>query len=358
MYSTALLALGLVCSFFVQSTSSIISGAWILFMASCCLILLYTGSHKKLSNFGIVNLLYLAAILIQGFILAPVKGGGAIMASLIIIPLYYLAMNRDKSPIKSHIIVCAVLLFLLAVNVISQWFFDIPQAYEGRVSWPLINPNNMAALMNIGLVASLGYFIPLAPVFLMALFCTGSKAGLLAGLACGSLVLSHRLRAYWLCLLPLCALAFIPEGAWVSLYGRLPIWVASYDLLWKEPLTGLGLGTFSHYYADVRTEFETMGMFAHNDILHMGIEMGFPVVFVFLVLCSFALTRNFKLSCVFLAVFIHSLIEFQFYLPPIAILLGVLFTNMETNNETLQPRSTRPFCFVCRPTFGRQPQSR
>jgi O-antigen ligase len=171
-------------------------------------------------------------------------------------------------------------------------------------------------------------------VFVAALVVTLSKAGILTALlACGILLL-HRYGKKLLLggLLGLAGL-FPTEWAWDmvqqvlwSVHDRLPIWATSLKML-VHPFTGLGLGSFGFYYQQVRTENYTAGWFAHNDPLQFAVEMGIPAALVFVgLIATVALTtrtRNIAPACAMLAVFLMSLVEFQFYLPVISLLMGL-----------------------------------
>ena len=87
------------------------------------------------------------------------------------------------------------------------------------------------------------------------------------------------------------------------------------------------MGTFGTYYQQVRIETDTGGWYAHNDILQLAIEMGFPAVLVFCELFSIvAVTttrRNIVSACVLLALFLQAMVEFQFYVPAVSIIAGL-----------------------------------
>src|SRR5262249_17368339 len=80
------------------------------------------------------------------------------------------------------------------------------------------------------------------------------------------------------------------------------------------------------YYGQVRTETQTAGVFAHNDPLQFMIEMGWPAGFEFLLLVLIAAAstnrRNLVSGCVLLALFIQSMVEFQFYVPALSLFGG------------------------------------
>jgi O-antigen ligase len=124
-----------------------------------------------------------------------------------------------------------------------------------------------------------------------------------------------------------------------SLLVRSQIIHASLPLFSIRPLSGLGLGAFSYYYSQIRTESVTAGVYLHNDTLQLMIEMGIPCIIVFLTLwiSAFIVTTksNIISLAVLLAVFLHSMMEFQFYLPAISMLTGVALAYHRLNSRAL-----------------------
>jgi O-antigen ligase len=202
-------------------------------------------------------------------------------------------------------------------------------------SWPVLDPNNAAAIINVGLIPSFymalrkrKWFIPFT-LFAVAMFSTGSKAGPIASLiACG--ILFYEWGGWYLSFIfyPIMLVPFLFfDKLAASFANRLPIWKASMPLLGVHPLTGLGLGSFGYYYNQVRTETETGGRYAHNDLLQFAIEGGIPLAIVFCVLIGviwFTTNKNNIVSaCALLAVLLQSMVEFQFYVPATSLLVGL-----------------------------------
>jgi O-antigen ligase len=130
-----------------------------------------------------------------------------------------------------------------------------------------------------------------------------------------------------------------------TINARMDMWTASLPLLWKAPLTGLGFGTFSYYYDQVRTEHLTGGWYAHNDYLQIAIENGFPALLVlcFLLITVAATTRrkNLVSFCVILMLTLQAMVEFQFYLPCISIIAGLALAYHRNMGPDLEPRNSR-----------------
>jgi hypothetical protein len=197
----------------------------------------------------------------------------------------------------------------------------------------MLNPNNAAALINIALVPSVllvhkirrALFVPLSAILFLGLLCTESKGGLV-GLTAG--IGAYMFFTYgWkvkfgistlLACTPL--LLLLPAFA-----QRVEIWSVSTQLI---TLKGYGHGMFGKLYPYVRTEKETLGHFAHNDILQFAIEMGWPIAALFVGICAYITvrTREYNLipACAMLSILVCSMVSFPFYVPAVSIGMGVL----------------------------------
>lgn len=263
-----------------------------------------------------------------------------ILAALPLTALSITKKNLNGYLKGSFLVIAVYSLGLIAQMVMhvhyTQAAFDYYIGWRGGSSaaWPLLDPNNAACIVNIGLIASFykglrnhkwlvawGYFI-------LALVATASRAGaLIAALMCLVMLIEHYGRKAIL-LLPFFVVPVIRyhEILLNAFASRLPIWQGSLNLLFIRPMTGLGLGTFSTYYHQVRVENVTGGWYAHNDLLQIAIEMGIPAVTVLcgLLIIAFAGWKVAVLPvCILGAIFLHSLVEFDFYVPAISLLGGV-----------------------------------
>jgi O-antigen ligase len=333
-------------SLFVQSMNSPLAGAWLLFHLAGCATLLYGGGYPK--SHGIVwygALGWLLALGMSTFLFAPVQGGAATMWILVAMPSLALCLRPEH--LKPYgvgfltVIVCYSLGLILQMALHTQTtLFN----YPGRYAWPLLDPNNAAAVVNLALLPCVWLALfkdtrwsVLCALFAIALYATGSKAGFSVA-ALGSLALfSARYGAPFLASAALSSavsavLVFFSCPDLIVLMShsfadRFPIWNASVPLLGIRPVTGLGLGSFAHYYARVRTEEYTVGWHSHNDVLQVAIEAGLPAALVFCALfAAIALTTrrgNLAAGCALLAVFAQSMVEFQFYIPAVSIPLGL-----------------------------------
>ncbi len=122
-----------------------------------------------------------------------------------------------------------------------------------------------------------------------------------------------------------------------SLLERAVIWKNCLALLLMRPYDGLGLGTFGYYYQQIRTETETAGWYAHNDLIQLFIELGWPLACFFVgligIVCARATRANLISAAVMLDIFIMSMMSFQFYTPVISILTGLTLAYHRCNRS-------------------------
>ncbi len=174
-------------------------------------------------------------------------------------------------------------------------------------------------------------------LFFIALLCTYSKAGICAGiLICLALAVYRSEERWWLGSIlasALCAIAVaidqIPSTSeiWNSTYQRMEIWATAVQMLHLRPMFGIGLGEFGNVYQILRTEHGSAGVFAHNDIMQIAIEMGWwsAVIFVAMWISVFVKTcrHNIVAAGVLAAILTQSMLEFQFYVPVVSLLAGL-----------------------------------
>jgi hypothetical protein len=272
------------------------------------------------------------AVTSSAFIFTPVTGGATYMYVLAAMPS--LALCLRKEDLKPYFAGFLAVAALYAGGLVLQMWLDVRTTayhYEGRYAWPLLDPNNAAMVVNMALIPCLHMALNEGrrwhgPV---ALFCAaGAAAFVLCSARYGRGFVPAALAA--LALAAASALHFRPGLIAVmahSFADRFPIWEASLPLLWIRPLLGLGLGSFGHYYEQVRTEQYTVGWHSHNDLLNFAVEMGVPAALVFCALCAaVALTTrraNLPAACVLLAVLLQSMVEFQFYIAPVSLMAGL-----------------------------------
>ena len=123
--------------------------------------------------------------------------------------------------------------------------------------------------------------------------------------------------------------------------SRLSIWRGTWTLIREHPLLGSGLGTFPIAFTQVQDTF--LGEFvnhAHNDYLELASDLGLPAALVLFgsvfyllgraVRNFFCAERSFErcvaLACVgsVLAILLHSLTDFNLYIPANALLFATI----------------------------------
>jgi O-antigen ligase len=136
--------------------------------------------------------------------------------------------------------------------------------------------------------------------------------------------------------------------------SRLSIWQDAQALVRNHPLIGTGLGTFPIAFTAVQTTF--LGQFvnhAHNDYLELAIDLGLPAAIILFASILWTLARTFRtfllgqghfdrciaLGCVgsIVAILLHSMTDFNLYIPANAVLfavvLGIATSNQRTNSR-------------------------
>jgi O-antigen ligase len=345
-FTGSLIFLALIVALCAQTMQSPLTGAWLLFFLAACLCI-YPGNRDAGS------VAWLSMLGISTFILQPVGGGAATMWILAAAPLLSISVTREH--VRPLLTAAGVFLLLYAVLLIAEMAFNvryttfnIPLAGRQSVasSWPMLDPNNAGCVMNFGLVTSFylmlrnkKWFFPFA-LFVVALYATSSRMAAICGFLACSAILAHRHRlqeATLICggILILFGAAFFNPDYFdlESLSIRGAIWRACLPLLDLHPLRGTGLGTFGFYYAQVRTESITAGTFAHNDMLQLAIETGIGGAAIFLWFIVSAMRRHILAFALIGSVFLHSLVEFQFYIPVISVLVGLTMAASKTEEE-------------------------
>lgn len=212
----------------------------------------------------------------------------------------------------------AVLVALLAVWVLVQ-FMVLTDLVDSRIRHPMLNPNNLAVVLALGVFLMAQIFMRTGLVMrgvigvamiigVVAVLLTQSRGGVL-GLAVGLAVvaitcfpaLKSGIRlAGWkvYCILgsilTLGALFMLGvmavrgydfhllAGGLASISVRFVLWGASLQMMFDHPFPGVGLGVFYLVYPPYRREMDDSdGYFVHMDPLQFGIEMGIlaPILF-------------------------------------------------------------------------------
>lgn len=350
--SALLFGAGLVIALFAQSMASPLASSWLFFVA-CSLYLLPRDRFIPLSLPRFFCFWWIVGLAFGAFILQPVANGGATLFILISGPVFALSLRKEQC--LTFVKVTGVILALYALNVVAQMVFrahysDASVMYwvswRGglQYGWPFLDPNNAACFIMPGVIASFYMFwrtrarqqrLLFAFLFLLfafALCATGSDAGaLVAALGCG-LCLTEYFGIIPLLLIALfgglAGMELIEAGRGVSLTNRLDIWRSCFQILHQFPWRGVGLGQFAFVYQQVRTETMTLGYFAHNDFLQLLIECGIPIGMLFIALFVALLCKttraNIGTAAILFALAAQACLEFQFYVPAISLLSGIV----------------------------------
>ncbi len=317
--------------------------AWIFPFLLGCALLVFDGhiyAHMKPRK---AMLGWLAMIGLAGFITAPGFGNMPLLMTLAAMPILAACLRMRPAYLRTYYWCFGVVIGGFSIGLFYQFLhytvmepgFVFAHQFLGvariRPSWPMLDPNNAAAVMNIGLFPSLYMalrdwrFWPAVLLFLTGIVVTASMAGcMLAAVGC-IVVLALRWPCWWLtfpCIAP--AVPLVWPTLMECLSRRMPIWSTGWEMMQLRPFSGIGIGIFKLVYDHLRVEHGTSGYFVHNDVMQIAIEMGWPAALVFGVMWLEAVWKLRAVAlCVLLAVLMHSMVEFQFYVPAISILLGV-----------------------------------
>lgn len=128
---------------------------------------------------------------------------------------------------------------------------------------------------------------------------------------------------------------------------RLFIWQRSWELLQQAPVRGIGIGQYSTVWPLYRhPEDSSAGFFVHNDYLQTWIEAGLPGLLLFLgvlAVSAWGVVRAWRrrdlptrarleiggLAAGAVAIAVHSLVQYNFYVIPILILYGLLLARLQ-----------------------------
>jgi O-antigen ligase len=321
------------------------SMAWFALFGVGCLLMLFTGKHK-LDN-GAMPYLVLAwflFVLSSVFIINNDGVSKALWPSLGVVPLYYFStMREDRGELlKYHLMALFGVLVVLGLYSIYEWIETSEYA-----SGPFINSNNLAAVLNIGLIVSVGlYFKERAwgfgvVLFGLALLATGSRGGMISAAIAASVLLFRVDRRFiipvFLCLL--IALLTVDKESFDTLSARIVVWKVSLAMAMEHPI-GLGLfyREFPIYalqnYPELAPTFAKRAriFFVHNDPLQFWVEMGIIAPILFYSICVQGVVdfiKNPKVTipfCTLLVVILHTHISFHLYVPSVGILLGLVLS--------------------------------
>lgn len=275
---------------------------------------------------------YLGFTAISGFVSAMSGRTGFPEAALEIVKTAVLVLYTwfvagiwgqiKERPYKAFVfwLVVAVGQALLATSAVVglRFGYHLPYLYGKRGCGTMVDPNSFAAYMNVSIFLALGLWAvgqtrhgrllailsALAGILgLLASASLGGFAGFLAGLVVLSLLWRKeaRLRKIQRCFVlilvfMICLVLLVPAGSDLIKLAitrlsfvdddpgyRLSLWVKALKTFLAHPLFGVGRGVFGQQITGLAKE-------THNMFLGTAAELGFPGLFLFLVICVRAMT--------------------------------------------------------------------
>ncbi len=309
------------------------------------------------------------------------------------LPLTFFALlaspRREACVVAAGAGLQAALTGLAAWAVIQVSFFA--DRFGDRAAYPLLNANNLAALMTMGLMPALALALTadgkakrivaaLSALLLFAgLVATESRGGLLSCAAVTPFLLFTLRRslnfkniALMLVVIAavmgaqslhskhggaaarLSALASIKQDA--DAMNRPILWKATLGMIAANPLTGTGFGSFYLVYPSHRPVQDTRsaGQWAHNDPLQFAAEMGIAAPLLLYAFLASLIFRQWEAVRTpgtddsrkallagplfgFMAMILHTHIEFHLYLMPVLIVSGVWLAGWYVQSAMLLP---------------------
>lgn len=268
----------------------------------------------------------------------------------------------------------------LAVWAMIQYTFLFDQVPTKRVSHPMLNPNSLAGLFNMALVASVALFIwaekrayqigsYLLVILLFAgLMATQSRAGVifeavailvliavmwrypglsykkLAMLALGMVVVPFVMDIIQPTALEKNITRYMGDPSTQrSMDDRVYLIQSTWEIIKTHPWLGTGLSTFYFFYPEHRLPMDRSdGFFVHVDPLQFWAEMGILAPVLFYSILTAVLLRTIKAVkalpqdsylkleimatfCALLAIVMHSHMTFHLYILAMLIPVGILF---------------------------------
>lgn len=303
--------------------------------------------------------------------------------SISTLPIIFLVMvmqpKRDQW-IPLHLGAIGIAMIGAAVWAWIQFLFMF-DTHGPRIKDPMLNPNNLAAFFNLGLLPSIGLYLLsserrtkiisllLVALFLGGMLVTQSKGAMLAFFI--SAIVLVTVSAWKQ---PMGKPQFIKYGILAGVvlvmyflvdilskgnlnqsitilsgiadthtaHNRIDMWKSTFAMIQDNFWVGIGLGTFYFFYPPYRTQMDTSdGFFVHMDPLQFWLEMGFiaPIMFYGTLIAVLIRTIRALKSvpagspaalhimapfCGLLAVLGHTHITFNLYMPPILITIACL----------------------------------
>ncbi len=300
---------------------------------------------------------------------------------LLLMPLLFIAIictGKTETMLRYALTGTGVVVIGVMIWTLIQFFFLNDQGFRARMKHPFLDPNNLAAFLNMAFLPLLALsfrhqpratrfiYAGLTLMFFIALLVTYSRMALL-GAGISFLVMmpvvirqTKRPSVTALALIGTAAAIillanYFTEGSLfsymheilsfeksVSMTERMALWMASLRIFGDHFWLGTGLASFFYFYPQYRQPDDASdGYFAHMDPLQLGLEtgiIGYVLIYAFLiaVLCrTIRVIRQPHLTgadrlmvlapfCGLLTLCIHMHMTFCLYLPANTIPVGVL----------------------------------
>lgn len=383
--SVPLLLGGFGCSVFFIGTDSPLLAPAILTLLAYAVLAVYPNFKSgwaipKTNSFVFVILFWLWLVVSMFWATTPyVSTMFTIILS--ILPVFFivsiLSPNADDW-VKIHGLALWCALGLFAVWALIQFFF-LFEEYGPRIRHPMLNPNNLSGLFNMGIFPAMGMFFlsntrrnitfsgVVVALFYAALVVTQSRSGFISFSICTVLFVSiavfkTKTDVPWKKLVFLMVVAFfVPflsniynEGAlernlvgatlknFSSLDDRFYLWESTWNMIKDHFLLGTGLASFYFYYPRYRMPLDRSdGFFSHMDPLQFWAETGImaPILFYGILICVLLRTINSVRAagpdlkrrievmapfCGMLALIGHTHMTFHLYMPGMLLPLSAL----------------------------------
>ena len=271
---------------------------------------------------------------------------------------------------------------------LSLWamaqYFVLPQLLvNGQVRLPFANPNNLSALLMLGLMPACGIVLSatknririaamlvamillagivivngravlglsVAGLVALAILCRGRGRTALGGLAlvalAGIVAFGAQLLAASPARMPAAPARFglLMDAGNGSVRSRLALWRATLHLIRDHWFAGTGYGTFHLFYPQYRLRGDAVsaGYMAHDDALQLTAELGVGAALILIILAASALVRMARVvrrtspasgeRAVCLALFLgcglvaaEACVDFEFYCAGILCLFGLFY---------------------------------
>lgn len=383
---------------FLPAFSSVLVGAAIVLLLSASMLAFYDVMKRKTiilpKNTCLIVLGLFWLVALGSVVWSQIQWTSYtqfwVLSCLPISTLFFLDIDRQNLAIK-------ILLFgfgCLACLAFFQYYVLQDMLFQGRVKWPLNNPNSLGAVFSLGAFLALGHGLKHHSKLAFSVFglavigvlLTGSRGALGAGIVAliiglwlmrdsVSIKKTHIFISVALFLVVASilmmtgvrpdnmALTTIPKtilGDHSLLWSRADIWAGTWEIIKVHPWLGAGVGTFPHFYAQHQALTEgSAGIVAHNDPLQFWAEMGIASFILFYVFCALFTMQTMKalratkdkivrLSiiipfCALGAMIAHSHVSFNLHNIPILFLSGLLIAQWMVAVESA--KGTKPYVY-------------